>query len=407
MAEAIKTNPEISIESFKTYQPFQNRADLQKILYALRMSGMPEKPRNAMQEKPSIAVLPFVNMSKDPEQEYFSDGMSEEIIGALAKLEGLKVISRTSAFYFKGEHVDLRTIGEKLKVENVLEGSVRKAGKKLRISAQLIKVDDDTHLWAETYDRELEDVFAIQDEISHSIVKNLKGKLLGRQTEPLVKDYTKNTEAYQFFLKGKFFHSRSVSEWEMAIESYEKAINTDPEFAPPYSNLASIYITYALAHSLPSREMWVKIKKLVRKALEIDETNSEAHASMGFIKAWFEFDWSGADSAHNRAIELNPGSSVAYYRYAIFLMGVGRVYEATDKMKQALEFDPLSVFLHATLGITYYFAHQFDKAIVQMQKTLELVPNEPYAIGVLALSHAVKGVYEEGIEILIKAGRKM
>jgi adenylate cyclase len=163
----------------------------------------------SFKDKPSIAVLPFVNLSNDPEQEYFSDGMSEEIIGALAKLEGLKVISRTSAFYFKGKNVDLRTIGEKLKVEHVLEGSVRKAGNQLRISAQLIKMADDTHLWAETYDRELKNVFSIQDEISQAVVQNLKVKLLGRTAEPLVKDYTKSTKAYELFLKGKYFENKA------------------------------------------------------------------------------------------------------------------------------------------------------------------------------------------------------
>jgi adenylate cyclase len=241
---------EQSVKNIKEFVPVYRVLSLpgaaaHRVIEAKRAAEK-EKMQSSLLGKPSIAVIPFVNLSNDPEQEYFSDGMTEELISALAKLEDLKVISRTSAFYFNGEHVDLLTIGEKLKVNHVLEGSVRKAGNKLRITVQLIKVADDNHLWSESYNRELTDVFDIQEEISQAIVKKLKVKLLGGQTESLIKDYTRNTEAYEFFLKGKFFHSKGYSEWENAIESFEKAIKTDPEFAPSYSNLASMYITYAL-----------------------------------------------------------------------------------------------------------------------------------------------------------------
>ncbi len=354
----------------------------------------------SFQDKPSIAILPFVNLSNDPEQEYFSDGMTEELIGALAKLDGLKVISRTSSFYFKGKDVDLRTIGEKLNVNNVLEGSVRKAGNQLRISAQLIKVADDTHLWSETYDRELKNVFAIQDEISQAIVKNLKVKLIGTKTEPLIKDYPKNTEAYELFLKGRFFHGKGYSSFGKAIEYYEKAIKADPDFAPAYSNLATTHISNAVVFYRPSKKMWPKVKGLVLKALEIDEMDSDAHSSMGSIKALSEYDWLEAEKSHKRAIELNPGSSFAHSRYTLYLIGVGRVYEALEKMKYALELDPFSVYFHSVLCFTFFFAHQFDKALAQSQKTLELAHNEPVALSALALSYATKGMYDEGIRIL-------
>ena len=351
-------------------------------------------------DKPSIAVLPFVNISGDPEQEYFSDGMTEELIGALAKLEGLKVISRTSVFYFKGKDVDLRTIGEKLKVDNVLEGSVRKAGNRLRISAQLIKVDDDTHLWSDNYNRELKDVFDIQEEISQAIVQNLKVAILGGKAERLVKDYTKNTEAYELFLKGWFFQGKGFYEYEKSIEYLEKAIKADPEFAPAYSRLALINYVYATQFSLPPNEIWPKVKTLVLKALEIDEVDVNAHAMMGRIKSCYDYDWVGAEVHFRRAIELNPGYIDAHSLYALYLIGVGRADEAIKEMQLSLELDPLSITHKGVLSIIFYFARRFDKAITQSHKTLELAPSDPLSLEIFGLSHAARGMYDEGINIL-------
>jgi adenylate cyclase len=237
-----------------------------------KMAAEKEKSSLSLQDKPSIAVLPFVNLSDDPKQDYFSDGMTEELISALAKLEGLKVISRTSVFYFKGKDVDLRTIGDKLKVDNVLEGSVRKAGKKLRISAQLIKVADDTHLWSENYNRELKDVFDIQEEISQAIVKNLKVAILGKEDERLVKDYTKNTEAYELYLKGLFYFNKGFLDLEKAIECMHKAIKADPDYVPAYAFISHIIGLKAYNGLLPTREAKRERVPLHKKALELDDT---------------------------------------------------------------------------------------------------------------------------------------
>ena len=359
------------------------------------------KKTSAFSDKPSIVVLPFVNMSNDPDQEYFSDGMTEELINALAKLEGLKVISRTSAFYFKDEHADLRTIGEKLNVENVLEGSVRKAGNKLRITAQLIKVDDDTHLWSDAYNRELEDVFAIQEEISHAVVENLKVKLLGEKKGPLVKDYAKSIEAYELFLKGKFFLSKAdLLEWQKAIDYFERAIKAAPNFAPAYSFLAIIYSGQAAQFALPSNEIWTRVKSLAQKALEIDEMDSNTHLAIGKIKAFYEYDWQGAEMSYKRAIELNPSSSGAHIEYGIYLMAVGRVYEAIERMKRALELDPASEAAALMVGVAYLSAREINKAIDQSQKTLELSPDASLPLEVLAVSYSAKGMYDEAISIL-------
>ena len=295
----------------------------------------------------------------------------------------------------------LRQVAEELKVDNVLEGSVRKAGNKLRISAQLIKVSDDTHLWADSYDRELEDVFAIQDEISQAVVENLKVKLLGAKKEPLVKDYTKSTEAYELFLKGRFFQGKGIiSEWKKAIDYYERAIDIDPDFIPAYSKLAMAHYGYTIQFSLSPNEMWPKVKILVLKALEIDEMDSDAHASLGKIKSFFEYDWSGAEISFKRAIELNPGNSDAHFHYATVLMGVGRTDEAIKKMQLALELDPFSMFYNSFLSAAFYFARQFDKAMAQSQKTLDLAQGEPLALQMLAASYGAKGMYDDGIAIL-------
>jgi len=366
-------------------------------------SAIDQEPASILSGKPSIAVLPFVNMSKDPDQEYFSDGIAEEIIGALAKLDGLKVISRTSSFYFKGQNVDLGTLGEKLKVDHVLEGSVRKAGSKVRISAQLIRVTDDTHLWAETYDRNLEDVFAIQDEIAQAVVQNLKVKLLGASTQPLVKDYSKSTEAYELYLKGRFFHAKGWSpEWmQKAIKHFKEAIKADPQFAPAHSLLAMVYHEYAVILSLNPGAMWLKTRVLALKALAIDAMDSDAHVFMGVVKGVFEHNWIEAEQYFKRAIELNPSNSQAHFYYAIdYFMGINCPDEAIKAMRIALELDPYHIFYNSMLSGVFNQARLYDEAIAQAKKTLELAPNTPHAHQTLAEAYAGQGRYDDGITVL-------
>jgi TolB-like protein/lipoprotein NlpI len=356
-----------------------------------------EMVASSLQDKPSIAVLPFVNISGDPEQEYFSDGMTEEIIGTLAKLEGVKVISRTSVFYFKGKDVDLRTIGDKLKVENVLEGSVRKAGNKLRISAQLIKVADDTHLWSETYNRELKDVFDIQEEISQAIVKNLRVAILAREDERLVKDYTKNTEVYQLYLKGIFYFNKGFFDFEKAIDYMEKAIKADPDYVPAYAWLSTITGVKAFLGSLPPREADQKRNALNKKALEIDDKYGATYVQLGMQKMLAEYDWHGAESDFKRALELNPGESSSHHGYSTYLAAVDRLSEAIDEAKRAVELDPLSSWNRAFLGWWLTFSGQFDKGIEIIQETLELDPNNPQSLYLLSMAYAGKRMYDKAI----------
>jgi TolB-like protein/Tfp pilus assembly protein PilF len=352
---------------------------------------------------PSIAVLPFVNVGGDPDKEYFSDGITEELITNLAKLEGLRVISQTSAFYFKGKDLDIKTIGEKLKVDTLLEGSVRIEGNNLRITAQLIKVADDSHLWAGTYDREMKDVFDIQEKVSQAIVDRLKPQLLAKRDRPLVKHYTENLEAHGLYLKGRFFWNKMS--YKQAIEYFEQALALDPNYALAYTGLANVYNMMALylSGSRDITEYYLKSKAAALKALEIDDMLPEAHASLGHIKLHFEWDWKGAERALKRAMELNPGNALAHEYYAVYLWAMGRLDEGIAESKIALKLDPVSRNMNGVLGLLLESAHKADEAIKQYQKTLELYPDHPIILTFLGSAYMRDGKYEDGIALLKKA----
>jgi len=355
----------------------------------------------ALPEKPSIAVLPFVNINDNPEKDYLCDGITEEIINNLSKLKDLRVISRTSSFYFKDKGFDIRTIGEKLNVENIIEGSVRISGNQLRISAQLIKVADDSHLWSETYDRNMEDIFATQENLAQEIACSLKSLLGCEGGEFFGKRYTVNVEAYQLYLKGRYFWNR-VS-YKKAIEYFEQAVALDPNYALAYAGLADAYNRMGFFFTESVTEYYLKAKAAVMKALEIDDMLSESHASLGYLKLHYEWDWKGAERALKRAIELNPGNALAYRYYSEYLMAVGRLDEALAEMKIALELDPLSRGINAHFGMLLIFDLQLDNATKQLKKTLELYPNHPIAVMHLGSAYVNKGNYEEGIALLEKA----
>jgi adenylate cyclase len=304
-----------------------------------------------LSDKPSIAVLPFVNMSDDPKQEYFSDGITEEIISALAKVEGLKVISRTSAFCFKGMGVDLQTIGNKLKVNNILEGSVRKAGNRLRISAQLINVANDSHIWSETFDRELKDVFAIQEGISQAIVNKFKVEHKDKGGRELVGGSTENRQSHDAYLKGLFFWNKV--DYQKAINYLEQSIALDSKNGHAYAMLAIIYTHLNLYFSYPAKESYEKAKAAALKALEVDNLLAEAHVAIGVVKMCHEYDWKGAKEFLNRSIALNPGLWQAYHFYAYYHWAMGQRDEAITMFEHALELDPLSTLITRLIGVAY------------------------------------------------------
>ncbi|MDH5386209.1 MAG: protein kinase, partial [Candidatus Aminicenantes bacterium] len=257
--------------------------------------------------KNSIAVLPFQNISADPEQDYFCDGLAEELINALTQIKVLRVVARTSAFSFKGKDIDIREIGRKLNVEVVLEGSVRKAGNRLRVTAQLINVADGYHLWSERYDRDMEDIFAIQDEISLAIVEKLKVKLLGKEKAAIVKRYTEDQDAYNLFLKGRHYFQMMTEEgYEKAIGCFEQAIQMDPNFALAYTGLGWIYQSRSYWESLPPHEAYPRARTYIKKALEIDHSLAEAHGLSGVISTLYDWNWVAAEQDFKNALKLNP-----------------------------------------------------------------------------------------------------
>ncbi len=337
--------------------------------------GNQQRPQNIRGAVPakSVAVLPFVNMSADKHDEYLSDGMTEELINALARVPGLRVPGRTSCFAFKGKtETDIfRKVGDRLHVDTVLEGSVRKAGDKLRVTAQLINVSDGYHLWSEDYDGDVRNIFTFQSNVAQHVVEALQIKLGVEAARALVKKPTENPEAHRLYLLGRYeFGKYSEAGWTSSIRYYEQALKLDPNYALAYCGLADTY-AYMGGVVMPSKEALVKEKEFAQKALELDPELPEAHLSLACALGG-AFDWRNAQIEFDRAIELNPNLAWAYEIYAWFLGGLGRLDEAIAKDKKAIEFDPLNSFFQAALAYFLYHARRYDDAIVQIRRTLEL-----------------------------------
>jgi TolB-like protein/Tfp pilus assembly protein PilF len=376
-------------------------ADLRKLIK--QFESTKEQP-STEKPQPSIAVLPFTNLSADKEQEYFCDGMAEEIINALSQVEDLRVVARTSAFSFRGKEIDIREIGKKLNVRTLLEGSVRKAGNRVRITAQLINVSDGYHLWSERFDRDLADVFAIQDEISLTIVDKLKVKLLGDEKEKLLRRYTQNLEAYDLYLKGRYHWNRRTPEaLRKAMVHFEQVIQKDPNYALAYAGLADCYSCLAQVYALPPKEALPKAKALAKKALEIDETLAEAHTSHALVLGWFDWDWVEAEKELRRAIELNPNYATAHHWFAFgLLMNLGRTSEAIEEINRALELDPLSLIINTAAGYVYLAVGREDKAIEQAEKILDMDSTFGFAYMILSDVNKRRGKYDEAVEGTLK-----
>ena len=346
----------------------------------------------------SIAVLPFQDMSPEKNQEYFCDGIAEEIINALTHVESLKVIARTSAFAFKDKQVDMRKIGQKLDVQMLLEGSIRKDGDQLRITAQLIKVDDGSHLWSEAYNRKLQDVFAIQEEISLTIVDNLKIKLLGEEKTAIVMRHTENLEAFNLYLKGNHYcHAATASGFEKAIECFEQALQKDAHYALPYIGLAEVYWLSTFFGNMRPNDAYPKLEKYVNKALEISNTLAEAHSVMGLINTYYYWNWKKAELSFKQAIQLNPNSAYIHIYYSFLLSCIGRHKEAIKEAKRAQELDPLSTYISSYVGSAYYYDSQFDRAIEECQMVISIDPNYYIAHEYLSLAYTEKAMINESL----------
>jgi TolB-like protein/DNA-binding winged helix-turn-helix (wHTH) protein/Tfp pilus assembly protein PilF len=373
--------------------------------YGLRVRA--RSPSAAASHRVMLAVLPFANLSNDPEQEYFSDGLTEETITDLGELnpEQLGVIARTSSTAYKNTNKTIAQIGQELGVDFILEGSVRREGGATRISAQLIRVKDQTHLWAHNYERETGGLLALQSELGTAIAQQVQVKLAQRYGNRLVNKYTPNAEAYELYLKGRYYvNKRTYAEIDESTEYFRRSIEKDPGFALAYAGLADSY----LANSIRSpQEFDPKAKAAASRALELDDDNAEAHAAMGAEKADFEYDWQGAEQEFKRAIELDPNDADAHFRYAwSYLTPLGKSEQAIAEMKIALELDPFSRIVNSNFGCTYFYAREYDQALQQFHKAIQLNPDFFVAHYQLAWLYSQLGQYQDAITELTK-GRQL
>jgi adenylate cyclase len=322
----------------------------------------------------SIVVLPFQNLSSDSEQEFFCDGVTDEIINALTHVKSLKVIARTSAFAFKGKFDDIRKIGRELNVSSVLEGSVRKAGNKLRITSQLINVSDGVHIWSETYDREMEDVFEIQDEISLAIMDKLKVELMGEEKELILKAPTQDLEAYNHYLKGRYYwyNNRTWDGLQKAMKCFQQAIDCDPGYALAVTGLADTYIVLMDWGYLYPVEVMPRIRELLSRSLELEDSHAETYISHVYPLAFFNLDYKAAEQYTKKALQLNRNSPNVHHFYSLFQMTKGEFESALEHNRRARELDPLSAIFSFACGNILHKAGQFEKSVEQYRKTILL-----------------------------------
>jgi serine/threonine protein kinase/tetratricopeptide (TPR) repeat protein len=381
---------------------YQNVRDILSVIKGIEVEELPSV--KTPEWKNSIAVLPFKNMSADPEQEYFCEGMAEEIINALTHIRDLRVVARTSAFSFKGRDEDIREIGRKLSVDTVLEGSVRKAGNRLRITAQLIDVDDGYHLWSEKYDRDLEDIFAIQDEISLAIVENLKLKLLEGEKTALLKRPTDDAEAYNLYLKGLYFAFKvSLEALQKALEFFREALSRDPGLASAHAGIAMVYGAMSSLDLASPKETMPKAKAALRKALQLDQNLAEAHALTAMLAYYYEWDWDAAERSFNRTFALNPGHSWAHGWNGWFCVAMKRFDEAIREIKLAQKVDPLTPIFYAfSVGI-HVAAGKYDEAIDEFHTATELEPNIGLAYFHVGWAYMYKGELDTAVSMLQKS----
>lgn len=351
----------------------------------------------ARRDWPSVAVLPFTDMSPAKDQECFCDGIAEELINALTQIPGLRVAARTSAFQFKGQARDARQIGHVLNVGTVLDGSVRKHNSRLRITVELIGTGDGYQLWSERFDREMEDVFAVQDEIAASVVKTLKGQLTTKV--PLVAPHTRDLGAYASYLEGRYhWNKRTEDELEKSVECFKDAIERDPGYAVAYAGMADAYVTLGTYGARPPADVMPGAKRAVEKALEIDAGLAEAYACRGCVRSVFDWSWADAEQDFLRAIELNPSYPTAHHWYAInHLVPRGRFEDAGEAMQRALALDPLALAIRTSVGMKSYFAARYDVAVDELLRTIQLDDRFGMARAFLGATYIEQGRYHEAL----------
>jgi serine/threonine protein kinase/tetratricopeptide (TPR) repeat protein len=372
-------------------------------------SGRAVATTASLSQKPSktiasLAVLPFVNLCGDPEMEYLSDGITDTLINSLSQLRKLRVVPRSLVFRYKGREIDPQRVGSELDARAVLTGRVMQRGDTLLIGVELMDVVTLSQLWGAQYNRKMADIFALQEEIAREISEKLRLQLTGDEKKQLTKRATGNKEAYQVYLKGRFWLGKRTPEgFSKGIDFFQQAIAKDPNYALAYPGLADCHSVLGYYGLVPAKEAFPKAKEASLKALELDDTLAEAHASLGFIKAFYDWDWTGAEKEFQRAVVLNPGYATAHYWYALTLVHMGRSEEAIGESKRALDLDPLSISGNIILALAFHFARQYDQAIEQYRKTLEIDPNYLLAHSFLGMTYTAKSMYKEGMAQLEKA----
>ena len=356
------------------------------------------------QEYRSVAVLPLVNLSSDPENEFFGDGIAEEIINALTRVNGLQVTARTSSFAYKGRSEDVRQIAVELGVTTILEGSVRRSGNRVRIAVQLIDARNGYHLFSEVYDRSLDDIFETQDEIARTVLRELEkrltapGKTSGREKQksrPLVSPQTQDMEAYTEYLRGLECWRRWTTETvREAIVHYERSIEIDDQCALPYTGLATAYIFLGAVGHMALHEAYPRAEAAARRAVELAEGVGESHAALAAVQLFYKWDFDGAYRSIQKALSLTPGSAEVRHLYAMYLMVVGDPEAAVEELETAVQSDPLSLTFNQELGRAYFTARRLDEAVSQLRLTLELDPSFRAASETLGLAHWARGEYE-------------
>jgi serine/threonine protein kinase/Flp pilus assembly protein TadD len=337
----------------------------------------------------SIAVLPFVNVGADPDTEYLSDGVTESLINNLSQLPNLKVIARSSVFRYKGREIEPQAVGRELGVSAVLTGRVMQRGDDLSISIELTDARDNSHIWGEQYSRKLADIMTVQSEISREVTEKLRLRLSGEEKKQLAKRQTENTEAYQLYLRGRYYFNKlTLDGMQRGIEYFRQAVGRDPNYALAYAGLAD-------CHNYLGKPM--EAKAAITRAIEIDDTLGEAHASLAFINLLYDWDWAGAERHFKRGIELSPNYAMAHHWYAIYLANMGRHDEAIREARRAQELDPLTLVVNMTPAATLYLARRYDQAIEELQKVLDMDANFLPAHSILGAAYEQKGMYEKAI----------
>jgi TolB-like protein/Tfp pilus assembly protein PilF len=383
----------LAIGGYWIWHPWRNVATAPQSNTAA-MPMMPEK---------SIAVLPFANLSHDPDNAYFAAGIQDEIVTRLAKITELKVISCTSTERFKSAPDDLPAIAKELRVANIMEGSVQRYADQVRVNVQLIKAENDAHLWADTFDRKLTDIFAVESEIARTIAETLQAKLSGEEQRQLSRRDTSNPEAYGFYLKGRYYwEKRTGQNVKKAMEQFQQAADKDPNYALAYAGLADCYLLLEDYLGTRASETYPKAKAFAERALQLDSSLAEAHTSLGYVytNLW---QWEQAEEEFRRAIKLSPNYATGHHWYSLLLLDLGRIDEAMAEIKCASELDPLSLIIGTTLTYAYFAEGDVNSSVAQCQRVIDLDPNFPRAHEYLGLAYLRQGRHSEAIGELQKA----